>query len=405
MMAERETTVLDYILVLIKWKKFIFLFTVLTTIFAAGITFLLPKWYNATAVFLIPPNQTSSNLGGLFSQISSSLPSVPLMGDFLGANTDSESFMAILKSRVAQEYVAKKFDLQRQYDAENLEETVRELRSNFDFEETKEGAIEISVEDKSPVRASEMANAYVYFLDSLNIKFQTEQARNNRSFIQERYNQTYIELIASEDTLESFQKLNKIISLPEQLQAEIQSYAELMGELAMKEIELESMSAFIGQDHPDIQMLQSQVSSIYNQMLKFENKSSQLNNSDNNSGFVVPFTEAPHIGAEYLRLQREIEIKSILYALLSQQLEQAKIKESRDTPTLLILDEAVPPIRKSKPKRLLLTLIFCGLAFLLSTGIAFIFERYNSLGNFSPHEHRKLVAIRNLLNKNNRLDD
>ena len=140
-------------------------------------------------------------------------------------------------------------------------------------------------------------------------------------------------------------------------------------------------------------------------MSQFEKKSSQFNNSDNNSGFVVPFTETPQIGAEYLRLQREIEIKSILYALLSQQLEQAKIKESRDTPTLLILDEAVPPIRKSKPKRLTLTLIFCGLAFLLSTGIAFIFERYNSLRNLSPHEHRKLVAIKNLLNKNNQLDD
>ncbi len=404
-MTERETTVLDYILVLLKWKKFVFLFTVLTVIFTAGITFLLPKWYNATAVILIPPNQTASNLGGLFSQISSTLPSVPLMGDFLGVNSDSENFMAILKSRVAQEYVAKKFDLQMQYDAKNLEETIRELRSNFSFEETKEGAIEISVEDKSPVRASEMANAYVYFLDSLNINFQTEQARNNRSFIQERYNQTYFELIAAEDTLESFQESNKIISLPEQLQAEIQSYAELKGELAMKEIELESRSNFIGEDHPDIQLLQSQVTSIYNQMSQFEKKSSKINDAGNNTEFVVPFAEIPQIGAEYLRLQREIEIKSILYALLSQQLEQAKIKESRDTPTLLILDEAVPPIRKTKPKRLTLTLIFGGLAFILSTGIAFIFERYNSLRIISPHEHRKLVAIKNLLNKNNQLDD
>ena len=40
------------------------------------------------------------------------------------------------------------------------------------------------------------------------------------------------------------------------------------------------VNKLIGEDHPDIQLLQSQVTSIYNQMSQFEKKSSQKFLSD-----------------------------------------------------------------------------------------------------------------------------
>ncbi len=38
--------------------------------------------------------------------------------------------------------------------------------------------------------------------------------------------------------------------------------------------------------------------------------------------------------------------------------EQAKVEEQKDVPVILVLDKAVPPKRKAKPKRLIISCRF-----------------------------------------------
>ena len=47
---------------------------------------------------------------------------------------------------------------------------------------------------------------------------------------------------------------------------------------------------------------------------------------------------------------RNVKVQETVYTLLTQQLEQAKIAEARDMPTVQALDRAVSADRKSKPK-------------------------------------------------------
>ena len=47
---------------------------------------------------------------------------------------------------------------------------------------------------------------------------------------------------------------------------------------------------------------------------------------------------------------RDVKVQETVYTLLTQQLEQAKIAEVRDMPTVQALDKAVPADRKSRPK-------------------------------------------------------
>jgi len=63
------------------------------------------------------------------------------------------------------------------------------------------------------------------------------------------------------------------------------------------------------------------------------------------------------------RLMREVEVQNTLYTFLTQQYEEAKIQEARDTPTVQILDHAVLPKLKYKPVRSRVFLI----GFVLST--------------------------------------
>lgn len=50
-----------------------------------------------------------------------------------------------------------------------------------------------------------------------------------------------------------------------------------------------------------------------------------------------------------MRLVREAKIQETIFTLLTQQLEQARIAEAKDTPTVRILDRAIPPEWKSRP--------------------------------------------------------
>ena len=58
----------------------------------------------------------------------------------------------------------------------------------------------------------------------------------------------------------------------------------------------------------------------------------------------------------FLRLKREVEIQNKILTFIIPMLEQAKIEEKKETPTILIIDSPQVPDYKIKPKRLPLTL-------------------------------------------------
>jgi uncharacterized protein involved in exopolysaccharide biosynthesis len=74
----------------------------------------------------------------------------------------------------------------------------------------------------------------------------------------------------------------------------------------------------------------------------------------------------PDLGGEYIRRFRGVEIQYKILQFITPLYEQAKVEEKRQTPSVLILDNAVPAERKAKPKVSLYTL----LSFIISTGIA-----------------------------------
>jgi len=87
------------------------------------------------------------------------------------------------------------------------------------------------------------------------------------------------------------------------------------------------------------------------------------------------FSSAPELEQQLSVLMRDVEIQRSVYAVLSEQHEQAKIQEMKDTPTLQVLDWARPPLVYSRPKRVTIVLTSAALAFLLSSIWVFYRER------------------------------
>lgn len=66
---------------------------------------------------------------------------------------------------------------------------------------------------------------------------------------------------------------------------------------------------------------------------------------------------SPELMLESERLQREVGIQNEVFITLKQQYELARIEEISESPVVITLDQATPPIRKAAPRRLLMGIV------------------------------------------------
>jgi uncharacterized protein involved in exopolysaccharide biosynthesis len=67
--------------------------------------------------------------------------------------------------------------------------------------------------------------------------------------------------------------------------------------------------------------------------------------------------QSPQLLVEEDRLRRQVQLRQEVYLTLNREYETARIEEVNDTPVITIIDRAVPPQKKSKPKRRLMVIL------------------------------------------------
>jgi tyrosine-protein kinase Etk/Wzc len=91
----------------------------------------------------------------------------------------------------------------------------------------------------------------------------------------------------------------------------------------------------------------------------------------------------PQAGLEIIRLWREVKVQEQVFELLTAQLEEARIRETRDTPTVEVLDHATTPLHKSRPKRWLVVAAGFLVGLAGSVTAALLLERRTALPSMS----------------------
>lgn len=365
---QEKIDIFSYLTVLVSYRRFIFLNLVGVCVIVAIISLFLPNWYRATTTIL-PPQRDTLNLGmassllGAASGISSSF-SLPLMA------TPSDVYAAILKSRTVTEAVTEKENLMSVYKIKSKEATIKELVSRVSVNVTPEGLISLSYEDQNRNKSADVANRFVEELDRVNRETSTSKAKNARVFIEERLTQTQKDLSLAEENLKKFQEENKTLVLDDQMKSAIEKAADLKAEMVSSEIELNVLSKTMSPSHPQIQSLQSKINEIKRQLDRLE-LGNQNEKPEDKTILDVSFNQVPSLSLQLARLIREVKIQEAVFELLTQQYEQYKIEENKDTPTVQILDMAVPPEKRAKPKRAFLVGIGCILS--LFASITFVF--------------------------------
>jgi len=373
-MNQQKANIIDYLYVFVKWRKFIILNFFVVCIVTAAVTLIMPKTYTAKTV-LLPPTTDVQGLG--ISQILGNL-SIGGMG-FGGMSEETYTVMAIINSRTMMRNIINKFNLTERYRSKNIELTEKILRKRIRTEVNEDGTISLyssvktgffpndSQEAEARNLATEIANSFVRDVDIENIRIKSEKAKNTRIYIEKRYQENVDDLMTAENKLRDFQKKHGVIALPEQTAAAISAAAEIHAQVIEKQISISVLQQFFGSSHSELAKTKTELTEL-NKRLN-EMKIGRIGDSDENqSVFFVPLNTVPDVGMEFIRLYRQVKLQEKLMEFLLPIYEQAKIEEFRDTPTLQVLDPAIPPIMRSSPKRGL-TVVAMGLVSLL---IAFL---------------------------------
>jgi len=376
-----------YLSVVLKWRRLIFWNTLVLTAIAVVVSFLLPLRFTATARLLPPSDEgdifgmTSLLGGGAAGGLSK------LRAGLTGASTGSDLMVGILGSRTIMQHVAERCSIAKYYIVRkpSPEKAVRQLKDMTKLSASDDGIVSISVEAKTRSLAAQVANAYVAELDSFLRYSNISRGHNMRVFLEKRIGQLDSTMAAAGESLRVFQQANRVTSVEDETKAAVDAYAKMKAELSLREAEYEAARSGARDDNPYVDNLRREVAASREELRKLEQGGGT---SGFGVGFGVSFQKLPTVAAQFAMKYLDFKVQQEAYAALYQQYEYARVLEARDAPALTVLDYAVPPERKSFPKRMMITAV--AFLFSLAAGITFAFvaEYFGFIRNARPDEYQ-----------------
>ena len=363
----------NFLLIILKWKKFILINLLVVLVISTIIAFLLPKIYYSSASVLPPKEEMSilggSGLGGLTSVMRefSSIKGIGSLG-----NKNTYNYLVILNSREVAEKVIKKYNLQEIYGYPNsMDKTLKAYYQNVVFEVQEEGNLEIGFYDEDPQRAADIANYLVDLLNERSYELSVTEARSNRKFLEGRVNENMDSLKVAENQLKDYQEKHGIFTIPEQTGALLEAGSKIYAEKIAKEIEIDYLSKMFSNNNEILNSARMQLDAINKKV-----------------------NDLPSLGIEYLRIYRNILIRTKILEFLRPMLEQAIYQEKKDVPVIVVVDKAKVPEYKAKPKRIIVigSSVFGWL--IITIIIVLSIEKWR---NFKLHNNDKYNILKNAL--------
>jgi tyrosine-protein kinase Etk/Wzc len=347
-----------------KWRLIVG-FPVLVVIVVAGGSLLMPDIYRARTK-LLPPHSAQSGAASVLSQLG-------IAGSVVGAagaKNSSELYVGMLRSRTVADRLIERFRLRDAFDNPSQEVTRTILEANTSIVASKDGLITIDVEDKDRKRAAGLANAYVQELINLTQVLAVTEAAQRRLFFERQLETAKDKLAAAEWDLKQGLDTKGVVSVDADSRAIVETMGRLRAQISSKEIALNSMRAFVTTANPDFARVQEELNSLKEEF-------SRLENGRPTRGVAAADPEQPgqkQAGLENIRLLRNVKYYQMLYELLAKQYEAARLDEAKQGSVVQVLDPAVEPERKYKPKRLLIVAIAGLVALFLALLWSFLSE-------------------------------
>jgi tyrosine-protein kinase Etk/Wzc len=341
---------LDLAVIAAKYWKWLLAVPFGVAVLALITTLLMRDVFTAKAVILPPQQQSAAATAALLGQIGLIGGG---MGQQLGLKQPGDLYVGMLKSRTIADQVITQFKLAQQYGTETMVDARRELAGRSVFTVGKDGLVSIEYDDHDPKRAAEVVNAYVDHLDRLTQTIAIGEAGQRRLHFERHLKAAKDALAEAEVALKKTQEQTGLIRVEEQAKALIEAVATLRAQVAAKEVELRSMrNTFATESNPEYLRLEQQLRGLKGELRKLE--SSQPTATGD---IFVPTGKVPEAGLEYVRKMRDVKYAEAMLEALAKQHELARLEEAKDNGVVQIVDRAVAPDRKTRPRRGLIVVV------------------------------------------------
>ena len=388
--TEDEISLLDLSIVIVRNRWLIGKIALAVVLVAVITSLLLPVRYTASTSIL-PPQQGSSAGAALLAQLGNLGSVASLAGGSLGLKNPNDLQVAMLKSRTVEDAMLDRFHLIDLYKKKRRSDARKKFESFVDIDNgSKDGLIRISITDRDPRRAADMANGYVEEFRRLTATLAVTEAAQRRLFFEQQLGQAKENLEHAEEELKRTELKTGLIQLDSQARATIELIAGLRAQIATKEVQINSMRSFATGENPDLQLAEQELAGLKTQEEKMGAASESASNA------LLPKGNMQEAGFEYIQKLRDVKYFETIFDLLARQYEVAKVDEARQGSIVQVVDRAIVPDHRSSPQRTLIVLGALVFGLLIGTIWAFTAEGFGRLSN-NPAEHSKLETLKRLI--------
>jgi uncharacterized protein involved in exopolysaccharide biosynthesis len=329
----------NLVIFLYKWRK------PLTVVLVAAIAgswffslpwFITPKFKSTVIMF---PASNSSISKSLLDEQAVKGQDITAFGE----DDQAEQMLQILNSNRIRDRVVKKFDLMQHYGIDSTSEIkysklFKEYDNNITFRRTEFMAVQISVYDKEPQMAADIANTIASLLDSVKNDMIRQRSVKGYQVVEAEYNA----IKAEQDKI-----VDSIISL---------------GRLGVNDVEYQS------------QVLNQQFAiSIMN------------GNKTAVAALQKKLDVLGQYGGIYMALKNSLEFKTEQLTLLETKYKQAKVDAEENLPQKFIVSDAYKAERKSYPIRWFIVLVSSLASLFMAVIVIMVMEKiaaYNAQKKF-----------------------
>lgn len=330
-----EYSLLNVFQELYKWKKHIILSTLAIGLLTAIVTMFMPNYYKATSTFY-PASPSLANPNALGYDENAKY--------VYGGGEDLDRLFSILISEKVMNHLISKFDLYKSYDIDSSSSKgkhmmMMQFKENYKCIRTKYEAIELSVEDKDPLVAANITNEAREYTNLLIQKLIKESQFKGIESLEKNILLQEAKVSALADSIQDVKSNSKMID--PYFQSETFSIEVIKAEsnLADAKAKADYYNKFESKKDSTIKYRAIAIG--------LESKVAQLRTRLNTFYEVGPWLKKKEV--EYSRAADQLSIEK-------EKLSQMLSSYNNAFTGLHIIDTAIPPYNKSRPKRMLIVL-------------------------------------------------
>ena len=318
---------LDVLQMIAEHLRLLIIAPLMVGLIVLGGSYAITPTYTAMTTLLPPVQQESSAVAMM--QALGGLGAVAASG---ALKNQVDQYIAYIASRSVADALVERFDLVKRYGVELKPDARQVLAGETKISSGRDGLIRIEFDNHDPKFAAEVANAYVEELAKLMGRLALTEAQRRRAFYETQLAKAKDNFDRAEVTLRSTGV--SADALKANPQSAISSVASLMAEVTVKEIRLSEMRNYLTENSPEFKRTQAELAALRTQLERVQKDG-----------------QTPAVGGDYVTKYRDYKYNETVFELMSKQYEIAKIDESRESAVIQVIDLALPPERKSKPKK------------------------------------------------------